>query len=665
MCGIAGIVAFDNDFMQLKYIYDITTAQRHRGPDDEGFVFFDSTDSYAGFYGGDDTPESVFASAHNYTPTEKYTGQPPPTAFFAMGHRRLSILDLSPAGHQPMCTPDQRFWIVYNGEIYNYLELREELLDSGYFFRSQSDTEVLLNAYAAWGELALNRFIGMFAFALYDSKTNRLFLARDFFGIKPLYYASWQNGFAFASEIKALLCIPQVHRSINPQRVYEYLRFGVTDTGGDTFFENVNQLPAAHYLIVNIRSPETVSPVRYWDIDRTEKADLSFEEAANVTREIFLENIKLHLRSDVPVGAALSGGIDSSSIVMGVRQVLEPGVDLNTFSFIAEDPAVNEKKWAELVAETSDAQMHTVQILPDELASDLDRLLYIQDEPFGSTSIYAQYRIMRLSNEKGIKVMLDGQGADEMLAGYPPYYSARLASLVLHFQWIKTYQFIRHVIKTPNFGLTKLLWHAGNYMFPAAFRTYLRNKKSGNINSNCLHEFWFNDHDINRYDKNTRSGRDILREELYRSLTQLWLTSLLRYEDRNSMAFSIESRVPFLTPKLVNFISSLPEEYIIDFSGTNKSVFRQAMRGTVPDAILDRKEKIGFATPENRWLLNMRNWVESVFNSDAARLVPFLNISSINKTWKKILNKGEKFDFTIWRWINFIRWSDHYDVTYP
>jgi len=274
MCGIAGIVV-NNNLSHLSYIDKMTSIIRHRGPDDEGFSFF-QPEGRIWQYGGHDTPENVYGSNFAYTPNQSYSGQIHEDATIAFGHRRLSIIDLSPSGHQPMCTQDRRYWIVYNGEIYNYIELRDELIKEGYTFQSESDTEVLLYAYAQWGAKALERLVGMFAFSIYDRLKNTLFLARDFFGIKPLYYTTWTGGFAFASEIKALLCLPNIKRIANPQKVYDYLRFGMTDHGSETLFSDIFQLPAAHYLMISTDKDKIGKPVQYWDIDLLTKSENIF-----------------------------------------------------------------------------------------------------------------------------------------------------------------------------------------------------------------------------------------------------------------------------------------------------------------------------------------------------------------------------------------------------
>jgi asparagine synthase (glutamine-hydrolysing) len=563
-----------------------------------------------------------------------------------------------------MCAGDGRYWIVYNGEIYNYLELKEELVREGYTFQSRSDTEVLLNGYSHWGFGVLNRLVGMFAFAIYDRQEELLFLARDFFGIKPLYYTIWPGGFAFASEIKALLTLPHVSRTVNPQRAYEYLRLGFIDHGGETLISEIQQLPAAHCLRLTLEKSAFPRPARFWDIDLTVKSDLSFDDAASRVRDMFLKNVELHLRSDVPVGAALSGGIDSSAIVMAMREVQGSSLDLNTFSFVADDSDVNEEKWVDMVGRTAGASVFKVRLTQEQLLSDLDQLIYFQDEPFTGTSIYAQYRVMRLAKENGIKVLLDGQGADEMLGGYRPYLDARLASLLRQVQWLKACRFLLSLRQYDDYRLRTILMRTGSYFLPPSLRASLLKLIGMDLIPPWLKERWFKEHEV-KIEPSARSfSREILREEMYRSLMRQLLVVLLRYEDRNSMAFSIESRVPFLTPELATFLSSLPEDYIIDLNGTSKSVFRQAMKGIVPDEILERKDKIGFATPEEMWLRNLRPWVESILRSDAAKRIVFFDVAAMERGWLDLLHGRKEFDFTAWRWINFIRWAEQRDISF-
>ncbi|MGV7224866.1 MAG: asparagine synthase (glutamine-hydrolyzing) [Nitrospinales bacterium] len=661
MCGICGIISI-NSLDIVRHIKTMSDSLRHRGPDDEGFSFFDTVTGDYWMYGGNDTPEAVYKSNNLYTPNCALTANDRIAANFVLGHRRLSIIDLSPAGHQPMCTEDQRYWSVYNGEIYNYVELRDQLKKLGFQFHSNSDTEVLLNSYAHWGMGALNRFVGMFTFAIYDRPKGRVFLARDFFGIKPLYYCILPDGLAFASEIKALLVIPQIKKTVNPQRLFDYLYRGMTDHGGETLLSGICQVPAAHYLYIDLNNLKLHGPFRYWDIDRKKENDISFAEASSHMQKLFLKNVKLHLRSDVAVGAALSGGIDSSSIVMAMRQIQGYELDLFTFSHIVEDPKVCEEKWVDIIGSASASKVHKLKPTADELLVDLDSLMYHQDEPFGSTSIYAQYRIMRLAKENKIKVMLDGQGADEVLAGYSGYFGARMASLIRNQEWKDAFRFYSNSVRTGNLQWQNFIMQTCQFFLPDFLIAPAKKAFNVDLVTSWLNNRWFKERQVDYTGYQINRNRYIMRERLYESMTQGGLNSLLRYEDRNSMAFSIESRVPFLTPELTNFLFSLPEKYILDMNGTSKYVFRQAMRGIVPDAVLDRKDKIGFATPELEWLKSLRLWTERLIDGEIARNIPVVNINKFKVEWNDVLSGKAKFDWRIWWVINLIKWVEHIDA---
>jgi asparagine synthase (glutamine-hydrolysing) len=631
MCGIAGYVTGSDPRPVAAFQASVLRTLAHRGPDDAGWL----TDREVG---SGDMP-----------------GDP---GRWGLLHRRLAILDLSALGHQPMVSPDGRYAITFNGEIYNYVELRRELEKGGVCVASQSDTEVLLQAYARWGPACLPRLVGMFALAITDRDRRRMFLARDPFGIKPLYYARPGGGFAFASEIKALR--PVVSGRVRPSRLFDYLRDGLTDDGGGTLLKDVHQLPAAHWMEVDLDTGTPTEPRRYWDIDLDRRADLSFPEAVARIRELFLDSVRLHLRSDVPVGAALSGGIDSSAIVAAMRAV-EPRADLHTFSFVADDPSIGEEQYADLAAKSAGATARKVRIEPGDLAADLDKLVASQDEPFGSTSIYAQYRVFRLAAEHKIKVMLDGQGADELLAGYHGYFPERLGTLLGRGEWLKAYSFARRASKRSGVGgQTALLARGLKRLLPGRVQSRGRAMLG---RSAWLNGQWFADRGVDDAVE-VRPGRrkDQLRERLYHTLTRTSLPMLLRYEDRNSMAWSIESRVPFLTPALAEFVLSLPEEYLISPYGVTKHVFREAMRGIVPDAILDRRDKIGFATPEKKWLQELGPWVGDTL----ARVsrIPALDAAAVDREWRAVLAGTKTFDWRVWRWVNLVRWAEAGDVRF-
>jgi asparagine synthase (glutamine-hydrolysing) len=634
MCGVGGLILRPPGPIKAEWLKAFLEGLAHRGPDDQGWVSFDQGRCRQGRGVEQDiVGESLLV------------------------HRRLSIIDVSEGGHQPMSTPDGRYWITFNGEIYNFVELREELQTLGHTFRTRSDTEVLLAAYAEWGIHSLNRLVGMFAFAILDLHTRRLLLARDFFGIKPLYYTFWQDGFAFASEITPLLQLPGVTREVNPQRLYDYLQSGVSDRGADTLFAHIKQLTPAHYMEVMLDRPQVKQAVRYWDIDLTQKLEISFEEAAKQLRELFIESVRLHLRSDVPVGAALSGGIDSSSIVM-VMRYLQPQLDIRTFSYVAQDPKISEERWVDLVGAQAQAAVNKVKLGSEDLSTDLDRLIAVQGEPFGSTSIHAQSRVFQQARKAGIKVMLDGQGADEMLAGYPTYRMTRVSSLLRHGRWSESLQLAR----SGSGSSWNLLPRAVARLAPPGIQALLRFAARREAPPPWLNADWCRDHAVHDFASSQAVTTDMLRQELYQTLTETSLPQLLHYEDRNSMSYSIESRVPFLTPALVRFLFSLPEDYLLATDGTTKAVFRKAMRGIVPDVILDRRDKLGFPTPERDWLLSMGSWVGEILSSETARKIRALNVYRIRREWKEILQGTRTFDSRVWRWVNLVLWAEKFSV---
>jgi asparagine synthase (glutamine-hydrolysing) len=647
VCGIAGFLRWKKD-QGAGLSQAVLQVLRHRGPDDHGWLV--------------SSPEE-YSLGKGILPSSD--------AEVILLHRRLSILDLSSAGWQPMGTPDGRYFIVFNGEIYNFIELRAELEFLGHVFQSQGDTEVLLHAYVEWGPRALTRLVGMFSFGILDRQERKLFLARDFFGIKPLYYTQAPVGFAFASEIKALLTLPGVSRRVNPQRLYSYLTTGLTDHGADTLFGAIHQLPAAHFLEINLDAPTIGPPRRYWKLDLSEPLDISYPEATRRLRELFLDSVRLHLRSDVPVGAALSGGIDSSAIVNAMRR-LEPGLELHTFSYIADTPQLSEETWVNLAANNAGAVVHKIHAQPGELIDDLDRLIYQQDEPFGGTSIYVQHRVFRRAREAGITVMLDGQGADEMLGGYRPYLAARLASLLRSGRWVDALRFLERIRRLPGTGgAMRLLLQCAGFLWPGRLKSIGKQWLQKSIIPEWLNATWFEGvgfrlpafgYRPTAESRWPKADRDLLRQNLHHTLVETSLPMLLRYEDRNSMAYSIESRVPFLTPDLAGFLLRLPEEYLIGPDGTSKRIFREAMRGIVPDGVLDRRDKIGFATPEQQWFTSLRPWVEKTL--DGAKDIPPLHAPCVQKEWRTLIENPKSYDFRAWRWVNLIRWASLFDVDF-
>lgn len=627
MCGFIAVINQNHQSINIGLLLDTI---QHRGPDDRGWLEWKSNQMRIG------------------KNSEELSGE------VILGHVRLSIIDLTHAGWQPMSSADKRYQIVFNGEIYNYLELRKELEKIGHTFSTHSDTEVLLVALIEWKELALPKLKGMFAFCFFDSLLRKMIIARDFFGIKPLYYSQTNGLLAFASEQKALLGLPNARHRINAQSLYEYLLVGVTDQGESSMFEDILQLSAGHYLSFSIDDEIKPVPVRYWALDLSVKIHPTFQEAVQRVRELFLNSVVLHLRSDVPIGTALSGGIDSSAIVCAVRY-LYPNQEIHTFSYIADDEKLSEEKWVNIVNQHINAIPHKIHATRDEMLQDMEDLILSQGEPFGSTSIYAQYRVFKEAAKQNIKVMLDGQGADEMLGGYVYYQGSRLASLLRKGKFLQAYCFWRVISN----GISSQKWLLFRSSIKSLLPTWLLNLYRLRPNSIpvWISKKWILNNQISSklqvLNSNIRHP-DKLRSHLLTTLELSSVPHLLRYEDRNSMRFSIESRVPFLNSDLVEYLFSLPEEYIISNTGTSKYVFREAMRGIVPNEILDRKDKIGFATPERFWLTKMNFWVEKCL-AQGDQLGCF-EVKEIRDEWQRVMNGTAPFNFRCWRWFNAIDW---------
>ena len=627
MCGILGGVWSAGKLHNKKDKIDKALSLiNHRGPDDQGMEI---------------------KSLHNKSAL--------------LGHARLSIIDLTTAGHQPMYSRDERFGLVFNGEIYNYLELKAELEKEGYNFNTKTDTEVLLTAWIAWGEHALKRFIGMFSFALYDFVKNKVYCARDAFGIKPFYFSITENDFTYCSEIPPLLELAVVQAEPNLQRSYDYLVFNEYDSNEQTFFKGIEQLRPAELVTISFDSNNKLifEKKTWWSPEKIQPRDVSFDEAAKQVRELFLQSIKLHLRSDVPLGVALSGGLDSSAVACAVREVL-PTSDLHTFSYISEDVKRSEEVWVDKVNEYVNAIPHKVYPRSNDLSAELMDMIKTHAEPFGSTSIYAQYQVFKKVREAGITVNLDGQGADEILAGYSGYPEQRLLSLLKSGKITQAKHFLNQWAAWPNRSkgnALKLLVQSllPNLLYPLV-RTFTgKPSKPKWLNSNYLLKENVSFKENRRLVKAKNNG--VLISYLKKYLNKRTLPALLRHGDRNSMRFSIESRVPFLTIPLVEYLLSLPEQYLISNEGETKSIFRAAMEGVVPSEILYRKDKIGFETPQKVWLKQIENDVIALIDRSN---VPFLNLEEIKSGYLAMSSGGSNFDWQVWRWVNYLSWYELY-----
>ena len=639
MCGICGI--YSSQPTRESLIKKMSDIIGHRGPDDEGFHVFND--------------------------------QPP---FVALGNRRLSILDLSSSGHQPMSNEDQTIWITYNGEIYNYLELREELLKSGHKFHSVTDTEVIIHSYEQWGIDCLRHFNGMWAFAIWDTDKKQLFCARDYFGIKPFYYYWDGKVFAFASEIKSIITHPNITKKVNEEILYDYLTTGFVDHSADTFFSGIKQLRSSHYLILNHSNQIQIQ--RWWNIDQQHMGNISSEARENdiITqfRKLLADSVRLRLRSDVPVGTCLSGGLDSSSIVCLINRLLlqhkvvKPeliGAHQKTFSACYDDSRIDERQFINSVIKQTSAESHLTFPGWKGLWDDLNHLVWHQEEPFRSTSIYAQYCVMKLVAQKGVKVLLDGQGADELLGGYFNYPGVLLTQLFAQGKFISAYNEWQQSIFTTPWQKTKLLLFVIYNLLPSFMRSMarlslsellperasIRNKPFG-ARPDWTRKFAGRINQL--YEKRFRHTKD-LNKMLYVDVFEYGLPALLRYEDKNSSAFSLEARVPFLDHRLVEFAFSLGTSYKIR-GGWTKWLLRESMKGIIPDEIAYRRDKIGFATPEITWLRENRNNIYDLFNKPGILSGEFVKPVSICDNLDSML-ADDKVKFTdIWRWVNLEIW---------
>ncbi|MHA1185408.1 MAG: asparagine synthase (glutamine-hydrolyzing) [Candidatus Heimdallarchaeota archaeon] len=553
------------------------------------------------------------------------------------GHRRLAILDLSEGGIQPMTSHDGRFIIIHNGEIYNFIEIREELKKLGKEFHTDSDTEVILTGFSVYGFDFIKMMNGMFSFIIWDKEKEELIIIRDRFGIKPLYYAFIEDDIIFSSEIKPILSVKS-DLKYNERMVYDYMTYSIIAHTNETFFEEVHLFPAGHYAVITKENKKSrnITFEKYWDIHsevKDVKVDSSFKQRSTQdhieeVKRLFFDSVKLRLRSDVVAGSCLSGGIDSSSIVSVVSELLEGDARSNfeTFSMVYDTSfEKNEQMFSEMV--TKKTHFHTNQITPtiDKINEVFDDFLVHQEEPVLGMSPIGQYFVMKLAKDCGTTVLLDGQGADEILAGYTTLQNNYFFELLRKLRWIK---------------LTRALLKANKDN--DAIRSFLRNFIPYFVRRNRQRKRMrlfltdkFSQTGKNRKAPQHHNERKSLNKALIDRVLY-HIPHLLQWEDRNSMAFSIEARVPFLDHNLVTYFLALPPSYKIR-NGLTKWIFRESMKGITPGEILLRRDKIGFAVPENKWLYSNLEIIEDLKTDLHKLLTKICKIDEI----KNLLNKRE------------------------
>jgi len=645
MCGILAIINKQRKCTG-RDLERACTVIRHRGPDDEGFLTWlpgEEPDIYA----GNDTA----ASTRQHW---KYDDLPDDAPFrVGLGHRRLSIVDLSPAGHQPMRLSQAGLSVVFNGEIYNYIEIKKELERIGHKFHSTSDTEVLLHAWEEWGPECLHDFNGMFAFILLDETKQELYAVRDRFGVKPLYYYEGDDAIYFASEIKQIRTAPGYKFELNEPIARQYLALGVTDHSTATFEKRIKSVCQGAYIHIDLAKEKTELLESEWYYHDTQPRFKSYDDAVSSYRNTLTDSVNLRLRSDVKVGSCLSGGLDSSSIVCIAADLLKQKGDFagqETVTACFNDLKYDEWKFAEEVIRKTDAHPHRVFPSFSLLEQQVDKLIWHQDQPFSSTSIFSQWAVFQKTHEVGLKVMIDGQGADEQLAGYGGHDLSFYSGLLHKLHLGEIYDEARHYKKEKGnwpygFLLGALQMNSGILatLLPEKYRVkqlpsidWLNGTQPGSIFSepaNNLVSF-------------------LRRQRKFQPLP-----ALLRYEDHNSMAWSVESRTPFMDYRLVELSEHLPEQYICHH-GVKKRILRDAMHGTIPEAVENRRDKMGFVTPEELWLKGEgKEWfLDNIDKACKQFGGTLLNTEKVKQYVNDILEGRREFDSMPWRIVCFYRW---------
>lgn len=565
MCGIAGILSPQKQLVQLPLLQKMADSLAHRGPDGEGFWIN-------------------------------------PFQQVGLAHRRLAIIDLSAAANQPM-PYNERYTIVYNGEIYNYKEIKIDLQKAGYHFKTNSDTEVIIAAYDFYKDACVKYFDGMFAFAIWDEQTKILFCARDVFGEKPFYYFIDKNIFAFASEMKALWAIG-INKIPDEKMMLNYLSLGYVQNAANksqTFFKDIFALLPAHTATFNMLTMQ-LHLHKYRDINKENSIKISEIDAANELHNLLNRSIQKRLRSDVAIGTSLSGGLDSSTIAYYIKQIKAQTTQPNFKTFSAIFPGFEKDESAFIQQFTQQQQIENITVTPTAqgLLNDIEKLCYHQEEPFASSSIYAQFKVFETAAANGIKVLLDGQGADETLAGYSKYLHWYIQELVSRNKFIQARKERKALQKHHPFK-----WNIKNTLatYLPAHATLALEKKAyyQTIADNNI------SYELQRHVKG-REWQGIykpvvtkLNDILYYDTMQFGLDELLRYADRNSMAHGVEVRLPFLNVALVQFIFSLPSSLKIN-AGFGKYILRKMMEHELPNNLVWNPTKIGFEPPQQQWM---------------------------------------------------------------
>lgn len=603
MCGIAGIVALDG--FDPDTLVQMTHLISYRGPNGFGFAYSEQGQSR----------RAEIIHNENRAP---HLARP----VLGLGNRRLAILDTSSLGSMPMEIDNGAYCLTFNGEIYNYKEIRAELQSLGHRFKTGTDTEVILHAYQEWGEECLRRFNGMWSFALWDRSKQRVFCARDRFGVKPFYYSLSNRLFVFGSEIKQILMSSGLPRRANDSAVFDFVQYGLIDHSSATFFEGVFQLPGGHFLTLDLSEPLVPIVRRYWELRIEPQANLSEEAATEEFRARFQNAVSLRLRSDVPIGVCLSGGLDSSSILCLARQ-LAPEIQFQTFSACFEEKAIDERAFMSIAIAATGCVGHRTYPKAAAFWDSIHSMAFHHDEPLGSGSTFSQWSIMADARKHGVPVVLCGQGADEILCGYQKYRYFYLWHLLRH----GDSKLVRELLLWSRNGtkssgkLTDVL----RYM-PAVFR-----QPFSPVRRYCTPEFR---NTFRSNDSKLGAAKSIAARQKV-DLTYSSIPGMLRHEERNSMAHSVESRLPFLDYQLVEFAVNCPPSFKLR-DGWSKWMLRNAMKDVLPEQIRLRKTKLGFDAPDDEWVrLGLQNGHRGLWESSKLRMERFLDAPSLARECAK------------------------------
>jgi asparagine synthase (glutamine-hydrolysing) len=628
MCGITGLLSLQGAPIDPSVLQRMTDRQAHRGPDGEGFLLGWDTDG--GF-------------AHKLLPhTGQWDGRAP--VRLALGHRRLAILDLSDRGLQPMSAGEGKCWIVFNGEIYNHRELRTELEGRGYAFGTRTDTEVLLQAYREWGEDCLARLQGMYAFAIWDATRGRLFAARDRLGIKPFYYATPGGIFAFASEMKALFACPGLDATPDDDAVVGFLLHANCDYGERTLIGAVKALPPGNCLTVHAATGQ-IDVRSYWQLTPQHANGVRDSVRLDGLRTLLESTMQSHLVSDVRAGSCLSGGIDSSTVVSLIGKIWREQPDeatalgdrFLTFTSCWKYPELDERTYADTVARSAGAESHLVFPSAEDFWETFPKMAWHQDMPFASLSYYAQWSVMRTARDAGVKVLLDGQGGDEVFGGYAKFRYAYLASLLRSGRLLRFAReagamltqgdlyYVLNLRRGYRYLPTRLRRLLGvDSLLEGVLRTDWDRALGGE--STPATRWW-------RYAKegaSAQTGVSVMQRIQVDDIMMDTLPLLLRMEDRSSMAFSLEARVPLLDHKLVEYGISLPDHLKVHH-GWSKFAIREAMRGVLPDTVRERTSKLGFAAPDRRWLAHDLRPQVTALIEDSLRCERYVDVAALRR----------------------------------